>query len=63
MFEFDNSYSWMKGKNISYDVVLFVPLEIKQKKKDPIKEVLFETGKVFANEMTHEAVLGWVDEN
>lgn len=29
MFEFDNSYSWMKGKTIAVDFTILVPLEIR----------------------------------
>jgi hypothetical protein len=28
MFEFDNSYSWMKAKTIFYETVILSPLEI-----------------------------------
>jgi hypothetical protein len=29
MFEFDNSHSWVKGKTVAIEVVVLVPLEIK----------------------------------
>lgn len=29
MFEFDNSYSWINGKNLKYENVIYAPLEIK----------------------------------
>ena len=28
MFEFDNEYSWMKGKNVYYENVILTPLEL-----------------------------------
>lgn len=43
MFEFDNSYSWMKGKNILYDTVVLTPLEITKKgiQKEKFLPVLY----------------------
>ena len=28
MFEFDNSYSWMKGKSLFYDTAVLTPLDL-----------------------------------
>ncbi len=28
MFEFDNTYSWVKGKSLYYDTVVLTPLDI-----------------------------------
>ena len=28
MFEFDNSYSWMKGKSLYYDTAVLTPLDL-----------------------------------
>lgn len=29
MFEFDNSYSWVKSKTLTYETAVLVPLELK----------------------------------
>lgn len=29
MFEFDNSYAWMKAKTLTIDTSILVPIEIK----------------------------------
>lgn len=29
MFEFDNTYSWINGKSLKYENVIYSPLEIK----------------------------------
>lgn len=43
MFEFDNSYSWMKGKGIFYDTIVLTPLQIGKSgiQKDKFLPVLF----------------------
>ena len=61
MFEFDNSYSWMKAKRVFYDTVVFVPLEIKENMQNPVKSEIFAGDKYFQNEVPYENVLGWVD--
>lgn len=30
MFEFDNTYSWMKGKGILYDTMVLTPLDLRK---------------------------------
>lgn len=30
MFEFDNTYSWMKGKGILYDNMVLTPLDLRK---------------------------------
>lgn len=34
MFEFDNSYSWINGKTVLYELVVFTPLELKHVNAD-----------------------------
>jgi hypothetical protein len=34
MFEFDNSYSWINGKTVIYELVIFTPLELKHVNAD-----------------------------
>ena len=43
MFEFDNTYSWMKGKSLYYDTVVLTPLEVIKSdvEKDKFIPVLF----------------------
>ena len=43
MFEFDNTYSWMKGKGILYDTMVLTPLDLRKDdaEKDKFLNVLF----------------------
>lgn len=43
MFEFDNTYSWVKGKNILYDTMVLTPLDLGKSdvEKDKFLNVLF----------------------
>lgn len=43
MFEFDNTYSWVKGKNILYDTMVLTPLDLGRDdiEKDKFLNVLF----------------------
>lgn len=37
MFQFDNSYAWMKAKSLTFDLSILVPIEIREHKKDKLK--------------------------
>ncbi len=43
MFEFDNTYSWVKGKGILYDTMVLTPLDLRKDdaEKDKFLNVLF----------------------
>ena len=43
MFEFDNSYSWMKGKSLLYDTMVLTALDLVRGdvQKDKFLNVLF----------------------
>ena len=42
MFEFDNTFSWINGKNIRYEIVVYSPLEIKSTREDDWLEDFYD---------------------
>jgi len=49
----------MKGKTISVDFTILVPLEIKEHIKNPLKPIIFEKTDIM-NEVPFENILGWI---
>jgi hypothetical protein len=52
MFEFDNSYSWINGKSVKYEMVVYTPLEIKSSNFDEWVEDFYEN--IYQNCMHNE---------
>lgn len=62
MFEFDNSYSWMKSKVVEYDTSVWVPMEIGASQELSVKKIIYgESSR--SNKINEKKRMSWSDAN